>query len=184
LNYAQEAQKLRNWVATQSWLSDMDKDRYTEWAEEFELKAKEQLNMTTQIIDNPPKGWMRNLVQDCHVWLTKEKTTATVVAPFNPPVGAHRTGQMFIRVNGRIDYWFVSEDGRGIDGSRLMQPLEGNLPDEPASLQSPEAHELKLEIARLRKDLNKVMAVLSFLGIDFINVPEDALGVPKIPESN
>lgn len=104
-----------------------------------------------QIILNPPQGWVRHLSDGCYVWLTKEQEVATVVAPFTPPMGRQRTGRLFIRRNydGPIDYWFVSADGKGIDGSTIMEPLEGSLPESPVELQSSEAQELRLEIQRL-----------------------------------
>lgn len=107
-----------------------------------------------KIIENPPQGWVRNLREGCEVWQTKQKTVATVVAPFTPSMRLGSTGRLFIRQFGHgIDYWFVSENGKGIDGSTILEPIEGSLPDTPALLQSSEAEELKLEIARLRAEV-------------------------------
>ena len=40
MNYIEEAEKLKKWVKSQAWLSEMDKVRYLSWAEDFEQKSK------------------------------------------------------------------------------------------------------------------------------------------------
>lgn len=80
-----------------------------------------------KIIENPPQDWVHNLREGCEVWLTKERAVATVVAPFTRPVSSSRTGRLFIRKNGVIDYWFVSSNGKGIDGSTQAQRSDFHL---------------------------------------------------------
>ena len=112
---------------------------------------------------------MRNLREGCLVWLAKEGHEARIESPYQPSLGRAHTGRIFLRIHGHIDYWFVDDGGRGIDGSILMQPLEGNLPDIPALLQSGEAEELRLEIARLRKDITDVCTALNLRVPVYIN---------------
>lgn len=135
-----------------------------------------------QIIENPPKGWVRHLRESCEVWLTKERAIAVVVAPFTPPVGRQRAGRLFISRAGGIDYWFVSDEGKGIDGSTIMQPIEGSLPETPVALQSSEAEELRLEIAKLRAQIQTLQDnPLSglFRGMTAVRIPLSSfLGQP------
>ena len=130
------------------------------------LFAREMLgvsHLVPDIIRNPPAEWLRNLTEGCHVWLPKLYSRAFVVAPFLPPIGQARTGRLFIQVHGVIEYWFVSADGLGIDGSRIMEPLQGSLPTTRVRLGSDEAENLRLEIARLRFDLNELRVARGFL---------------------
>jgi|SRR5690606_10166009 len=119
----------------------------------------------TDVIQDPPSGWVRCLREGCQIWLVKEKEVAFVVAPFSPPFGGQRTGRLFIRKNGVIDYWFVSDTGCGIDGSPLMLPIQGSLPETPVQLTSKEAEDLSLRISRLEEKLKPLDIVLRFLGI-------------------
>ncbi len=133
-----------------------------------------------KIIENPPQDWVHNLREGCEVWLTKERVVAAVVAPFTRPVSSYRTGRLFIRKNGVIDYWFVSSNGKGIDGSTIMQPLEGSLPETPVELRSSEAEELRLEISKLRAEVAALREASSspfggLRSVGLIRVPLDEL---------
>lgn len=118
------------------------------------------------VIQNPPNQWVRNLREDCQIWLVKEREMAWVVAPYTPSLGGHRTGRLFIRrMNRGIDYWFVSDTGRGIDGSLLMLPIQGSLPETPVQLTSKENEDLVIRISRLEERLKRIDRFLSVFGI-------------------
>lgn len=112
------------------------------------------------IIQNPPPQWVLRLREGCQIWLVKEQEIALVVAPFTPSVGGHITGQLFIRRNRVIDYWYVSDSGHGINGSLLMLPIQGSLPDTPAKLTSQENEELLIRIAKLENKVRSLERIL------------------------
>ncbi len=91
------------------------------------------------------------------------------MAPFMPSVSGHQTGKLFIQIEDRIHYWYVSADGRGIDGSLLMLPIEGSLPETPVELTSQEAWQIRFELQKLRDEVRYLRLALmgqdrSFMG--------------------
>lgn len=98
--------------------------------------------MTTPLINyNPPKNWVNRLQADDQIWLVKERRHAFVSFPFERPRPGYSTGRLvFRRVIDQYlqpnEVWFVSSDGCGIDGSLLMQPLQGHLGEEEVVPQS------------------------------------------------
>lgn len=140
------------------------------------------------VINNPPENWMRRMREGNTIWMVKEGQTATVVSPFLPEAG-HRTGRIFLRFqDGRTDYWFVSEHGNGIDGSPILRPLEGNLPENEVSLGSDEAETLKRKINDLEIAIAEIkivcMLLMKGMGVDIPGVHVVAASGPIPPKGD
>jgi len=104
------------------------------------------------IIQDPPKSWLRRLVRDSVVWLVKENTRAIVTWPFAHATGA--CGELCIRIRpGQEQTWYVSEDGNGLDGKRLMLPC-APLPETEAPLANDDT--VLRELCNLRKRIKKI----------------------------
>jgi hypothetical protein len=79
------------------------------------------MNYTLKVVYNPPQGWLRAYEPGMIVWLVKEKRYAVVCSEFRID-GNYETGLLDIDNIGK--YWFVCENGGGVDGSLLMLPVE------------------------------------------------------------
>ncbi len=89
--------------------------------------------MDFKVIENPPEGWVKRLRPGNYVWLVKEGKPAEICFPFVYPEPGHKTGRLGVR-HGILDSWFIDENGRGIDYSLLMLPIEGYLLENPPDL--------------------------------------------------
>lgn len=126
-----------------------------------------------KLIDNPPENWLENLRRGHKVWLTKEQEWAEIEFPYEPPEPGYRTGRIGIsRFSNNtyrgIESWFISSNGEGIDGSQLMQPIEGNLPDNPKPLPEPIVRQMQRIIDHLNQRvdaLEQTIQTIYFLGL-------------------
>ena len=89
--------------------------------------------MEFKVIENPPEGWVKRLRPGNYVWLVKEKKPAEICFPFVYPDPGYRTGRLGVR-HGLLDSWYIDENGRGLDHSLLMLPIEGHLLENPPDL--------------------------------------------------
>jgi hypothetical protein len=80
------------------------------------------MNYTLKIIDKPPKDWLLAYEPGMVVWLVKEKRYAVVCSDYKNNDGGYYTGLLDVDNIGK--YWFVDKNGRGIDGSLLMLPVD------------------------------------------------------------
>ena len=108
------------------------------------------------IITNPPANWMERLRKGHCVYLVKEQEMASVEFPYEPAEPGTRIGRIGIQRFGAyenrwldIQSWYVSSEGLGLDGLPLMQPLVGNLPDNPDPLPEPMVRRLQRAIEHL-----------------------------------
>lgn len=108
-----------------------------------------------KVIENPPPSWITRLRRGHWIWLVKEQEFAQVEFAHEVEPG-FRTGRMGIRRFSlsenryhEIQSWYVGFNGEGIDGSLLMLPTEGNLPDNPDPLPEPEVRKMQRTIADL-----------------------------------
>ena len=111
------------------------------------------------IIENPPSGWMERLRRNHEVWLVKEQERAYIEFPYEPPEPGTRCGRVGLRRAGQfftLQSWFIGRDGEGINGSQLMLPVEGNLPENPEPLPEPFARQMQREIEHLRVRIEAV----------------------------
>jgi hypothetical protein len=121
--------------------------------------------MEYKIIENPPQDWVNRLRQGDYVWLVKQKTYAEICFPWIPPEPGHKTGRLGVR-HGLLDSWYISSEGRGIDGSLLMLPIEGYLAENPPDKPPHYVYEMQDELRILRQNLtilNQRVMELEFL---------------------
>jgi hypothetical protein len=130
--------------------------------------------MEYQIIKDPPDGWLARLRRNHWVWLVKEQQIAGVEFPYEPPEPGARIGRIGIRrfsmsENRWLDIqsWYISLDGQGLDGSQLMLPLVGNLPENPEPLPDP----IVRQFQRAMEDLTKRVETLE--GVVLNSTPMD-----------
>lgn len=111
------------------------------------------------IIENPVQNWLANLRQGNKVWLPKEQREAVVEWPYEPPDPGYKCGRIGIRL-GLLDSWFVDSNGRGIDGKPLMQPIEGEMPIDPAPLPDNEVRHLQRAVEYLTQRIERLERTL------------------------
>lgn len=111
--------------------------------------------MKHQVINNPPENWMECLRRDHWVWLVKEQQPASVEFPYEAPEPGYKTGRIGIRrfsINNEYldtQSCFININGEGINGSQLMLPTEGNLPDNPELLPEPIVRQVQRTLEHL-----------------------------------
>jgi hypothetical protein len=116
------------------------------------------------ISTDPPLDWMDRLRRGHRVWLVKEEETARVEFAYEAPEPGHRTGCMGIcRRDGQLQSWFVGLNGEGIDGSQLILPLEGHLPEHPEPLPEPIVRQMLRTIHRLETRVRRLENMGAFL---------------------
>lgn len=108
-----------------------------------------------ELIPNPGENWLTRLRTGNKVWLVKEQKTAEVVFAYEPSPQGYKTGRIGIR-HGSLDAWFVDTNGRGIDGSLLMQPIVGHLADNPQPLAEPIIRQLQRTVENLQQRVAKL----------------------------
>jgi hypothetical protein len=111
----------------------------------------------------PDFAWLSRLRRGHYLWLVKEQVFAKVEFAWEPPEPGHKTGRIGIRVDRFIDSWFVDVHGRGIDGSRLFQPVEGSLPDTDEPISEPVVRHIHRELERINRRLDRLDGVLAHL---------------------
>ncbi len=112
--------------------------------------------------------WVERLREGHFIWLCKERCLGQVEIPFYPPEPGTCAGKLALkkfdgnRFVGRTyrgtEVWFISYTGTGFDGSQLILPIEGNLPDFPEPIELPVVMELRREIATLRAQVDNLRA--------------------------
>lgn len=109
----------------------------------------------TNIINDTPDRWMERLRKGNIVWLVKEQKEAQVVFPYEPPEPGYKTGTIGIR-SGLLDSWFSDIEGKGIDGSQILLPIEGNLPENPEPLPDVEVRHIHRALERITNRLDSM----------------------------
>jgi hypothetical protein len=113
-------------------------------------------------VDIPSGPWLDRLRPNNWVWLDKEQQPAQVLMSFEPIVDMlcdSRMGRIaLLRLSqdgqmSSVECWEVSYDGHGHDGSVLMRPCLGQLPEHPAPLPAPEWRRLTLSNLRNREEI-------------------------------
>lgn len=100
----------------------------------------------TNLITNPPHNWVERLRPGHSVWLSKEQQEAVIDFAYEPPEPGFRCGRIGICHSGA---WFVGLNGEGINGSLLLQPIEGHLPENPEPLPEPLIRQMQRAMERL-----------------------------------
>jgi len=108
------------------------------------------------LIENPPQHWIERLRRGHRIWLVKENEEAAIEFAYEPPEPGHSCGRMGIWRQGHVESWFVGLEGQGINGSQLMLPLEGNLPDAPEPLPEPLIRQMQRAIESLEDRVRRL----------------------------
>jgi hypothetical protein len=139
-----------------------------------------KLNLTKdQVITNPPDNWLERLRTDHYVWLAKENRLGQIGFPYEPPEPGYLTGYIGVKTRtatqcdngnwgypdnldwGHIERWHISSNGRGIDGSQLLLPLEGNLPENPPELPTVESRHINQQLDRLNQRVRQLERIVN-----------------------
>jgi hypothetical protein len=105
------------------------------------------------IIHSPPTNWVERLRRDNMVWLYKERRETFIDYPYEAAEPGFQVGRIGIRGSGG---WYVGLNGEGLNGKPLIQPIEGNLPDNPEPLPEPLIRQMQRAIEKLN---NRVRAL-------------------------
>lgn len=98
---------------------------------------------TLVVIESQDEDWLTRLRPNHFVWLVKEREFATIAFSYEIPGSGCFFGQIGLEklwiCNGEwgtkeIQKWFISPNGKGMDGSPLLLPVKDNLPDEPTNI--------------------------------------------------
>lgn len=122
----------------------------------------------SEIIQNPPFGWVENLRRGCKVWLVKSQEQAEIEFAYEAAEPGLRSGRLGIRVRGQVQLWWVGINGEGIDGSVLLRPLEGHLPKNPEPLPEPLIRQMQRQIERLEHRVTQLERIK--LGFSYNNI--------------
>lgn len=101
-----------------------------------------------KIIEEPDDTWVTRLRRDHFVYLTKEKRFAKIEWAYEPPEPGYICGQIGLRfchrneektwsIDNYCQTWYIFANGNGLDGKKLLLPLEGNCPDSPTPISEP-----------------------------------------------
>ena len=107
--------------------------------------------------------WVQLLRKGHTVWLSKERVFVTVAYPYEPPSPGHICGEIAIRKDGRIHTWFLDLEGRGMDGSQLLEPVEGQLADPSDVLPVPAERYLLRVVDELEHRIRNLENKVSYL---------------------
>lgn len=125
--------------------------------------------MDLQIIQPDPGDitWLERLRQGNYVWLSKEQCYGEIEFPYLPPDPGCYSGSIGVRIirpphAGQIQRWYISPDGKGFDGKPLMQPVQGNLPDDPPPLDHPAVRQLSRQMGNLTHRVEQLETLLTF----------------------
>tara|TARA_Y100000034_G_C6896119_1_gene413181 strand:+ start:2113 stop:2541 length:429 start_codon:yes stop_codon:yes gene_type:complete len=114
-------------------------------------------NIATEV---PAGTWMRRLQESHWIWLVKQEQYASVNFPWQPPGPGHISGRLCLTKFNAVgdtlyrdntEVWFVKGDGTGFDGTQLIMPCEGHLPETLADIVDEEAQRLIMTIDRLTR---------------------------------
>lgn len=87
-----------------------------------------------ETIDDPPNRWLTKLRQGNIVYCVKQSLLAVVEYPYeSPPLNSY-CGSICINVNGSLQKWLIDFNGKGINGTQCLLPLEGHVPENPEPL--------------------------------------------------
>ena len=113
-------------------------------------------------MDAPNGPWLDRLRRGHYVWLVKDQRFGRIEWAWVPPEPGCRTGRIGLSILGPGTPeniwtgpplpqcpWFIGADGAGLDGRPLLEPVEGNLPDEAAPISEPVIRHLHRQLEKL-----------------------------------
>jgi len=122
-----------------------------------------------QPIAVPESQWLDRLRKNHFVHLVKENETARIEFAYEPPNPGCICGRIgIVRKMGTIlsgevqilnqQTWYIDVNGRGIDGSQIMAPVEDNLPTEPAPISEPWQRYMERKLDQLHTRIEQLEA--------------------------
>lgn len=102
-----------------------------------------------------PENWILLLRRDDIVWCVKQNCIATIEYPYENPKPLFKTGEICLRQNSPgLQRWFISENGKGIDGSQCLLPIRDGFSETPQELPCTEVRRLEQMISELSNRLS------------------------------
>ncbi len=121
----------------------------------------------------PDDTWLTRLRRNHYAWLPKENGFCQITWAWEPPdpgcfagkIGItrlHRVGDQFW-VDRNFEVWYVTADGKGMDGKPILLPLNDNCPDEPAPISEPWVRQTERAISYLVSRIEQLESEVSYL---------------------
>ncbi len=123
--------------------------------------------------------WVTRLRRGHWVYLPKENEYAQVVSAYEPPEPGTWCGRIMIQMTTsmydglhlkNIEQWFTQPNGRGLNGSQIIIPVEGNCPDDPPPLSEPWVRHVERELEELQRIIIRQQAQIDQLHLDLVRV--------------
>lgn len=102
----------------------------------------------------PETPWLDRLRRGNLVWLVKEGHSTEVTWSWEPPGPGYKTGSLGVSCSATP--WYVDNHGRGINGSQILAPVEGHLPENPEPLPEPEVRHIHRQLEDLERRLTAI----------------------------
>ncbi len=99
----------------------------------------------------PDEEWLTRLRRGNLVFLVKENRYAEVEWPYSPPGPSHVCGEVGLREGSWRDTWFIRPNGRGINGTQCLMPVEGHVPAESPPLPPGDIQHILRRLDRLEE---------------------------------
>lgn len=100
-----------------------------------------------RVIEPPDTEWLTRLRRGHLAWAVKEHRFVHIEFAYEPPEPGYRAGRIGLRfcwedsdkwgIEPACFPWFIDTDGRGLDGKRLLLPVNGHCPDEAPPISEP-----------------------------------------------
>ena len=125
-----------------------------------------------KVIEPPDNEWVTRLRHNHIVFAPKENKYYMVDFAYEPPdIGRYCTGRMgliplWFSEDGwgsendgwRYHTWHIKPDGRGFDGSYILLPCEGHLPEEPPKMSEPWVRQIERRLAIMESKIDGLEA--------------------------
>jgi hypothetical protein len=125
-----------------------------------------------KVIDIPDAEWLTRLRRGHYVFAPKENLIMCIEWAWEPPepsffygsVGVEKMwiyGDQWGRYEEGAYRWYVSPDGKGMDGTQILLPLEGNCPDELTPISDVWQRHVEHRLALLTHYVDQIVSRIS-----------------------
>ena len=126
------------------------------------------------LMEIPQGNWLERLRKGNRVWLPKENCEGCIYEPYQPPEPGERCGRitlnkviMIVGTPGMrytpTETWYVYPNGKGFDGTQLIIPIVGQLPENPPPLNEPWQRKVERAIEILATEIDGLKAQIMVL---------------------
>jgi len=137
--------------------------------------------LITAVMEKPRGSWIERLRKGHIVYLPKEKCYGQIEWAYEPPEPGTIAGRIALRKLSEyfdawyqenrwtikeVQSWFIRPDGTGFDGSQLMLPTEGNLPEEALPIAEPWQRHIERSIGNILSRLEQLEARALYTPVD------------------